>query len=55
MHPNPAAFGEFDNLKLLLLYGADLTLRAEEGYTAAHAALWYAATQRTSNSLRTFT
>ena len=42
MNLKVAAFGEFENLKLLVLYGADLTHRAEEGYTAAHAALWYA-------------
>ena len=31
-----------DSLKVLLSYGADMALRADEGYTAAHKALWYA-------------
>ena len=37
-----AASGDVDNLKVLLANGADLSLRADEGYTAAHKALWYA-------------
>ena len=37
-----AASGDVDNLKVLLANGADMSLRADEGYTAAHKSLWYA-------------
>mmetsp|Transcript_22129 Transcript_22129/g.53090 ORF Transcript_22129/g.53090 Transcript_22129/m.53090 type:complete len:414 (+) Transcript_22129:121-1362(+) len=35
-----AASGDCQNLRLLLSNGADMSLRADEGYTAAHVALW---------------